>query len=154
MPRNILVSFEVRKNGDLGFETRLFPGIAANPFLSFYLKFDTRVNSISMARPTRNEHLEKRQVQNIDFSCLIIALSFLVTSHRMESISGFEFQSPGKFNPYKAIPFWESSSLWVDQGFTLFTEEPNSCKSCHESNLSKRQPTIQNIPTNKKSTQS
>ncbi|MCH2351517.1 MAG: thiosulfate oxidation carrier complex protein SoxZ [Pseudomonadales bacterium] len=64
MPRNILVSFEVRMNGDLVFETRLFPGIAANPYLSFYLKFDTTSELEFLWRDQHGiEHREKRQVQ-------------------------------------------------------------------------------------------
>lgn len=51
-------------NGNLVFEGSLFPGIAANPYLSFYLKFDTSSELEFLWRDQHGiEHREKRQVQ-------------------------------------------------------------------------------------------
>jgi sulfur-oxidizing protein SoxZ len=36
IPRNILKHFECLYNGEVVFKAELFPGVAANPFLSFY----------------------------------------------------------------------------------------------------------------------
>ena len=89
-----------------------------------------------MARPTWNRAPRKKtSTGTLIFHTLIISstiLSNVVIA--MESLSGFEFQSP-EIQSLQSDTFGNPAILWVDQGFTLFKDEPNSCKSCHESNL-------------------
>ena len=90
-----------------------------------------------MARPTRNRAPRKKTSTDTLISRALIISSVILSNVviAMESISGFEFQSP-EIQSLQSDTFGNPAVLWVDQGFTLFTEEPNSCKSCHESNLS------------------